>query len=55
MSVCFYILINIANVAIRLNVFHYIMSKVFAINDFVYLFCSKIFFLQIIVIDVKYL
>ena len=45
MSVCFYILTDVTDITMRLDVFCYIMSKVFAINDFVYLFYSEIFFL----------
>ena len=55
MFVCFYILTNITNVVIRLNVLYYIMSKIFTINNFVYLFYFEIFLLQIVVIDIKYL
>ena len=41
MFVCFYMLINVTNIAMRLNVFCYIMLKVFAINNFIYLFYLK--------------
>ena len=55
MSVCFYTLTNVTNVAMRLNVLCYIMSKIFVTNDFIHLFYSEMFLLQIVVINVKYL
>ena len=54
MSVYFYMLINVTNVIMKLNVLHYIMLKIFVINDFIHLFYSERFFLQIIVINAKY-
>ena len=41
MSACFYMLINVTDVIIKLNVFHHIMSKIFVMNDFIYLFYFK--------------
>ena len=45
MSACFYTLTDVADVAMRLDVLHYIMLKVFAMNDFVHLFYFEMFFL----------
>ena len=45
MFVCLYMLTNIANIAMRLDVLCYIMLKVFVTNDFVYLFYFEMFFL----------
>ena len=55
MFVCLYTLTNVTNVAIRLDVLHHIMLKVFVMNDFVYLFYFKISLLQIVIINAKYL
>ena len=38
MSACLYMLTDVTDVAMRLDVLYYIMSKVFAMNDFVHLF-----------------
>ena len=48
-------LTDIADVAMRLNIFYHIMLKVFTMNDFICSFYFEMFLLQIIVIDVKYL
>ena len=45
MFACLYTLINITDVAMRLDVLHHIMLKVFVMNDFVYSFYSEMFFL----------
>ena len=45
MSVCFYMLINVTDVTIKLNILCHIMLKVFTMNDFVYLFYFEIFLL----------
>ena len=50
-----YMLTNITDVVIRLDVFHHIMLKIFVMNDFIYLFYFKISLLQIIIINIKYL
>ena len=55
MSACLYMLTNVTNVAMRLDVLHYIMSKIFVTNDFVCSFYFKMSFLQIVMIDMKYL
>ena len=55
MSVCLYTLTNITDVAMRLDVLHHIMLKVFVTNDFVHSFYSEMSFLQIIMIDTEYL
>ena len=55
MSTCLYILTNITDVTMRLDVFHHIMSKIFVMNDFICLFYFEMSFLQIIIIDMKYL
>ena len=54
MFVCLYMLINVTNVTIRLNVLHHIMLKVFVMNDFIHLFYFEMFLLQVIMIDAKY-
>ena len=43
--ICFYTLTDIINAVIKLNVFHHIMLKVFATNDFIYLFYFEMFLL----------
>ena len=55
MFACLYMLTNVTDVAMKLDVLCHIMSKVFAMNDFVYSFYFKMFLLQVIVIDTKYL
>ena len=45
MSACLYMLTNVTDVAMKLNVFHHIMLKIFATNDFICLFYSEMFFL----------
>ena len=55
MSACFYTLRDVADVAIKLDIFYHIMLKVFMINDFIYSFYFEMFFLGIVVINIKYL
>ena len=50
-----YILTDITDVAMKLNILYYIMLKVFATNDFIYLFYFEIFLLQIVMINAEYL
>ena len=45
MFVCLYTLTDVTNVAMKLNVLCHIISKVFAMNDFICLFYFKMFLL----------